>query len=185
MPVRRIALAVFTSAMFIAVPSSAQNMKPGLWEVNNKMQSDNKQLEEAMSMMQQHLANLPADQRKQVEGMMNQHGMQMPTQGKDGAMQIKMCITPAMAAQNDMPIYDDGNCSQKRSAVVGRTMKVSFACSNPEAKGEGQVTFNSDTDYSMQMKVTTAATGKPEVMRMNLAGRWLGADCGKIRPKAK
>ncbi len=185
MPVRRIALAVVSSAWFIAVPSSAQNMKPGLWEVNNKMQSDNKQMEEAMSMMQQHLANLPADQRKQVEGMMNQHGMHMPTQGKDGALQIKMCITPDMAAVNDMPIYEDGNCSQKHSAVVGKTMKVSFTCSTPKARGDGQVTFHSNTDYSMKMKVSTDNAGKPDVVNMNLTGRWLAADCGKIRPKAK
>ena len=185
MPVRPIALAVFTSALLIAVPSSAQNMKPGLWEVNNKMQSDNRQMDEAMSMMHQHLANLPPDQRKQLEGMMAQNGMQMPTQGKDGALQIKMCITPEMAAANKMPMHEVGHCTQKRSAVVGKTMKVSFTCSKPEASGDGQVTFNTDTDYAMKMKVTTTATGKPEVMNMNMTGRWLTPDCGNIKPTAK
>jgi hypothetical protein len=185
MPVRRIALALISSALFIAVPSSAQNMKPGLWQVNNKMQSNNGQMEEALSMMQEHLANMSPEQRNQVEAMMAKNGMQMPTVGAGGAMALKMCITPDMAAANKMPMHEVGNCTQKRSAVVGRTMKVSFACTKPEASGDGQVTFSSDTDYAMTMKVTTSATGKPEVMNLAATGRWLGADCGSIQPKAK
>lgn len=185
MPVRHIALAVISSALFIAVPSTAQNMKPGLWEINNKMQSNSGQLEQAMSMVQQHLANMSPEQRKQMEGRMASNGVQMPTVGAGGAMSVKMCMTPDMAAQNKIPVQDVGNCTHQRSAVVGKTMKVSFKCSKPEASGDGQVTFNSDTDYAMKMKVTTNATGQPEVMNMDATGRWLGADCGSIKPKAR
>lgn len=182
MPFRHTALAIVSSALFVAVPCSAQNIKPGLWEVNNKMQSSNSQLDQAMSMMHEHLANLTPEQRKQMEGMMSRNGMQMPTLGAGGAMAIKMCITPEMAASNKMPMQEVGNCTQKRSPVVGKTMKVSFSCSKPEARGDGQVTFNTDTDYTMKMQVTTSATGQPETVNMNASGRWMGADCGALKP---
>ena len=182
MSVRHTALAVLSSALFIAVPSSAQNMKPGLWEINNKMQSSNGQLEQAMAMMHEQMAKMTPEQRRSMHEMMKGHGVQMPSVDAGGGMSMKMCMTRDMAAANKMPIQDVGNCSHKRSAVVGNTMQVSFSCSKPEARGEGQVTFNSDTDYSMRMKVTTSASGKPETMNMDATGRWLGADCGDVKP---
>lgn len=182
MPVPHTALAVFTSALFIALPCSAQNMKPGLWEINNKMQSSNGQLEQAMAMVHEQMANMTPQQRKSMEDMMSKNGMQMPTVGAGGSMSVKMCMTREMAASNKMPMQEVGNCTHKRSAVVGNTMKVSFSCSKPDANGDGQVTFNSDKDYSMKMRVTTSASGQPETMNMNATGRWLGADCGDIKP---
>lgn len=182
MSVRYTAVAVVSSALFIAVPCSAQNMKPGLWEVSNKMQSSNGQLEQAMAMMHEHMAKMTPEQRKSMDEMMKGHGMQMPTVGAGGSMSMKMCMTRDMAAANQMPVQDVGNCTHKRSAVVGNTMKVSFSCSKPEASGNGQVTFNSDKDYSMKMKVTTSASGKPETMDMDATGRWLGANCGDVKP---
>lgn len=182
MPIRHTALACLSSALFIAVPCSAQNMKPGLWEVNNKMQSSNGQLEQAMAMMHEQMAQMTPEQRKSMQDMMAKNGLQMPTVGAGGSMSVKMCMTRDMAAANKMPIQDVGNCTHKRSAVVGNTMKVSFSCSKPEASGDGQVTFNSDKAYAMKMRVTTSASGKPETMNMDATGRWLGADCGDIKP---
>ena len=182
MPIRRTVLAVLTTAVFIAVPCSAQNMKPGLWEINNKMQSSNGQLEQAMAMMHEHMAKMTPEQRKSMEDMMSKNGLQMPSVGAGGSMSVKMGMTRDMAAANKMPIQDAGNCTHKRSAVVGNTMKVSFTCSKPDASGDGQVTFNSDTNYAMKMKVTTSASGKPETMTMDATGRWLGANCGDVKP---
>ena len=184
MPVRHTALAVLSSAILIAVPCSAQNMKPGLWEINNKMQSSNGQLEQAMAMVHEQMAQMTPEQRRSMEAMMSRNGLQMPTVGAGGSMSVRMCMTREMAAQNKMPIQDAGNCTHKRSPVAGNTMKVSFSCSKPEASGEGTVTFNSDTNYAMKMRVTTSASGKPETMHMDATGRWLGADCGGIKPAA-
>lgn len=185
MPFRPTAIALLGAAFFVAVPCSAQNMKPGLWEVNNKMQSSTGQLEQAMSMVHEQMAQMSPEQRKQMASMMAKNGMQMPTVGAGGSMSVKMCMTPDMASANKMPIQDVGNCTHKRSQVVGNIMKVSFNCTRPDASGDGQVTFNSDKDYALKMRVTTSATGKPEVMNMDATGRWLGADCGNIQPKAR
>lgn len=182
MPIRSTVLAVLSTAVFIAVPCSAQNMKPGLWEINNKMQNGNGQLEQAMAMMHEHMAKMTPEQRQSMHDTMARNGLQMPTAGAGGSMSLKMCMTPEMVAGNQIPMQQGGNCTHKRSPVVGNMMKVSFTCSQPQATGEGQVRFISDSAYAMKMHVTTSATGKPEKMNMDATGRWLGADCGDIKP---
>lgn len=182
MPIQRTVFAVLSTAVLIAVPCSAQNMKPGLWEISNKMQSGNGQLEQAMQMMHEHMAKMTPEQRKSMHDMMETNGLQMPTAGANGAMSLKMCMTPEMVAGNQIPMQQGGNCTHQRSPVIGKKMKVAFTCTQPAASGEGQVTFNSDTAYTMKMNVTTSATGKPETMRMDASGRWLGANCGTVKP---
>ena len=38
--------------------------------------------------------------------------------------------------------------------------------------------------YSMRMTSTSTVRGKPEKMDMQTSGRWLGGDCGAIKPLA-
>ena len=56
------------------------------------------------------------------------------------------------------------------------------SCVNPASSGEGQFTFNSPESYSMKMLVNTTVQGKPETVNMEGTGKWLGADCGDIKP---
>lgn len=182
MPFRVAAHALVAIAAFAAMPSSAQNIKPGLWEINNKMQSSNGQLEQAMAMMHEHVANMSPEQRKQIDDLMAKNGVQMPTPGANGAMVVKMCMTREMAARKEIPFQQHGNCTQRQSPMVGNTMKVSFNCTQPQASGEGQVTFQNDAAYAMRMRVTSAALGKPETMNMEATARWLGAECGSVAP---
>ncbi len=59
-------MAAFAAGMF-AVSASAQNLKPGLWEVTNKMQSGSGELEKGMAQMQREMAGMPPEQRKMME----------------------------------------------------------------------------------------------------------------------
>lgn len=182
MTFRLAAPALVALAAFAALPSSAQTIKPGLWEINNKMQSSNGQLEQAMAMMHEHMANMSPQQRKQMADLMASNGVQMPTPAGNGAMVLKMCMTKEMAARKEIPFQQHGNCTQKQSPMVGNTMKVSFNCTQPQASGEGQVTFQNDSAYAMKMRVTSAALGTPETMNMDATARWLGTDCGSVAP---
>ena len=52
----------------MAVPAKAQNMKPGSWEVTNQMGGEmGAKMAAAQKQMQQQLASLPPEQRKQME----------------------------------------------------------------------------------------------------------------------
>ncbi|WP_431266072.1 hypothetical protein ACQ859_12630 [Roseateles chitinivorans] len=63
-----------------AMTASAQDFKPGLWEIRQKPQLD-PQRQAQMEQMQKQMAALPPEQRKQMESMMSQHGVSMNFQG--------------------------------------------------------------------------------------------------------
>jgi hypothetical protein len=178
---KALAIAVFATAGLSAGTSSAQTIKPGLWEINNKMQSGNGELDAAMKEMQKQFANMPPEQRKMMEDAMAKRGMNMSA-GPGGGISVKMCLTKEMVARNQMPMQQNGDCTQKRSPMVGNTMKVSFTCTKPPSSGEGTVVFNGDTGYKMNMKITSSARGKPETMTIDGDAKWLSNDCGNIKP---
>jgi hypothetical protein len=174
---RKIVLAA--AALAAAGTASAQSqMKPGLWEITHKTQSSSGQMEQQMAQMQQQMANMPPEQRKMMEEMMAQRGMKI---GAGGGMTMKICMTKEMVERHEMPT-NRGECKSTQQAMSGNSMKVAFTCVNPPSSGEGQFTFNSSEAYNMKMVVHTTMQGKPETMNMEGSGKWLGADCGAVKP---
>jgi len=156
----------------------AQSTKPGLWEINHKV-GGTPEMDKAMAEMQQQLASMPPAQRKQMEQMMAAQGVKL---GQGGGMSVQVCVTPEMAAQQEVPVQKEGDCTTKVQSRSGNTMKVAFSCKNPPSSGEGTYVFRGDTGYDMKMLVKTSDGGKPVTTTMEGTGRWLGADCGKVKP---
>ena len=159
------------------LPVAAQTLKPGLWEIHNKM--NNSERGDAMAEMHKQMAAMPPEQRKQVEAMMAQQGVKMAP-GAGGAMAVQVCMTKEMAERNDLPMQDGCRTTQQQRS--GNTMKVAFTCTNPPSSGEGQVTFQGPEAYASRMTVRTLAQGRTETTTMEGAGKWLKADCGSVRP---
>lgn len=169
-------LALFTFA------AGAQNLKPGLWEVTQKMEGSG-QRGQAMAQMQQQMANMPPEQRKMMQEMMAKQGVQMAPGGAAGGMSVRICMTREMVEKNEFPAQQ-GDCKTTQQSRSGNTMKMAFACTNPPSSGQGEMTFVSPEAYGMKMAVSSTVNGKPEKMNMEGAGKWLGSDCGKIKPAA-
>jgi hypothetical protein len=167
----------------VVLPVAAQSLKPGLWEVTNKMQGGSGKMENAMSQMQKQLASMPPEQRKMIEAQMARSGVKMATGGPAGGMSVRICMTREMTERNEVPAQR-GDCKSTTQARTGNTMKMAFACTNPPSSGEGEVTFAGSEAYSNRMTVSTQVDGKPEKMTMEGSGKWLGADCGTIKPIA-
>jgi hypothetical protein len=163
----------------LAGAAGAQTLKPGLWEITHRMQGSGGQVESGMAQMQQQMAGMPPEQRKMVEEMMARQGVK----SGPGGMSMKTCMTPAMVERNELPAQQ-GDCKTTHQSRTGNVMKFAMACSNPPSTGEGQVTFTSPEAYSMQMAVTSHAHGKPEKTQMEGSGKWLGPDCGSVKPPA-
>ena len=162
--------------------ASAQNIKPGLWEFTTQMSGGSGKMADAMAQAQKQMESMPPDQRKMMQDMMAKQGVQMGT-GAGGGMAIKVCMTQEMVDRNDVSSHQSG-CTHTNSARSGNTMKFSYVCTKPPSSGEGQVTFTSPEAYSMKMTTTTTVQGRPEKMDMQNSGRWLGADCGSVKPLA-
>lgn len=174
------------AAVFAAtvLPAGAQTLKPGLWEVTNKMQSGSGQMESAMSQMQKQMASMPPEQRRMIEEQMAKSGVKMGAAGPAGGMSVQICMTREMAEKNEVPAQR-GDCKTTSQGRTGNTMKMAFACSNPPSSGEGQVTFSSPEVYSTKMAINTQVDGKTEKINMEGSGKWLSADCGSIKPLAQ
>jgi len=171
---------VALAAAGFAASASAQNLKPGLWEITNRMQGG--EMDKAQAQMQQQMANMKPEQRKMVEEMMAKQGVKMGAGGPSG-MSVKTCMTKDMVERNEIPAQQ-GDCKITKQQRSGNTMRMAYTCANPPSSGEGVYTIVSPEAYTMKMTVTSAGKGKDKPRKMNLdaSGKWLGADCGGIKP---
>ena len=179
----RIKIAIAASALAaLALPLSAQTLKPGLWEISNKM--DNPEINQQMAQMQQQLAAMPPEQRKQMEAMMAQRGMKMGN-GAGGVTSMQLCMTKEMVERNPMLMQQQqSDCKITSQSRSGNVMKMAYSCPNPPSTGEGEFTYNGSEGYSSKMTVSSVRNGKPQTMKMEGSGKWLGADCGNVKPIA-
>lgn len=172
-------VAALLCAGFIAMPAAAQNMKPGLWEINNKMGGEQGA---QMAQLQQQLASMPPEQRKMMQDMMSKQGVNMAP-GAGGGMAVRICVTKEMAARNEAPAGQQGDCKQEQMKRSGNTTKFKFTCANPPSSGEGEVTLHNPESYSMKMNVTSqSAKGRPGNMTMDAQGKFISSDCGNVKP---
>ena len=170
-----------------ALPAAAQTMKPGLWETASKIESGNGEMASAMAQIQKQMAAMPPEQRKVVAEMMAKHGAgtQMPTMNPDGSIVTKVCMTKDMIARSQLlSQQQNGSCTHKNSPIVGGVMTMSFSCTNPSSSGDARFVFQGDTGYRMTMNAKGVRNGKDETMTVDTSGKWLGADCGSVRPPA-
>jgi Protein of unknown function (DUF3617) len=176
-------LALAALATLCALPASAQKLAPGLWEHSVTMKTDSGRMEAGMARMQQQLAAMPPEKRKQVEAMMAGQGMGAMGGGAGQPMVVKVCLTPEQAAGDEMP-QSDGQCKQLSQERSGKTLRFKFACSGERAAtGEGEYTLDSDKAHHGRTVISTTAQGKPERMDMTHTARWLAADCGAVKPR--
>lgn len=78
-----------------------QNINPGLWEITSKI-GGNPKVEAQAAQMQELVANMNPADRKMVEDMLAQQGIRVGTGSDAGAMVVQTCITPDMAARNQL-----------------------------------------------------------------------------------
>lgn len=172
-------IAGLLSAALLPLPATAQTSEPGLWEHRITMTSGSGRMEGAMAQMQQELAKMPPEQRKMMEQMMASQGMGMG----GGANTVRLCLSKEQAARDEMPTGDD-KCRQTSLTRSGNTVRFAFVCDGkPPTKGEGSYTFQGSKAYSGRTVIDTVVDGKPERIESQVQGRWLGADCGALKPR--
>jgi hypothetical protein len=158
-----------------------QSLKPGLWEITNRMQSAGGQMDQ-LAEAQKQMAGMPPEQRKMMEEMMARQGVQMG-KGPAGGMSTRVCLTREMIERNEVA-QQRSDCKTNTHSKSGNTVKMSFACTNPKSSGEGQITYTSPEAYNMKMVVNTEVDGRMEKVSMDTTGKWLSGDCGNLKPMA-
>lgn len=168
-------------AALIVPPALAQSrsskLSPGLWEHGFAIKTAGGEIEKAMKEMQQSLASLPPEQRRQMEAMMAQQGMSVGPKGNT----VRVCVTKEEAERDQLPEAQEG-CTQSATRN-GNVWSIAFKCPGPPpSSGDGTVTLQSPTAYAGVMNFVTTNEGRTEKMQMTTSGKWLGTSCGSIKP---
>jgi hypothetical protein len=198
----KVGIAVVSLMLFPAQAESIKvDMSPGLWENNmsfdgagmKELQAQQtEEMKAAMAQMKEQLANMPPEQRKQMEAVMAQSGLQMNDDGisfnnaqvqvSASGTKVKSCITQAEIDRGEFPDNAEG-CQSTIQKLSATRFKATFVCAGAEqSTGESEVTFHSPKHYSGNGKMTTQFEGKPRVMTFKMEGTWLGSDCGSVAP---
>ena len=182
MPILRLSFALLCAAGLTAGVSAQTKLRPGLWEIQATMKTGSGKMEAAMAQMRQQLATMPPAQRQQMEQMLAQQGMSLPA--ADGSQKIKVCMRQEDVDLERLPSQE--GCTQKIKRTSTNTLHMTFQCRGDRGQGpstgEGTVTLNSPTAYTGEYRMQIKDKGNPEAMDMRQQGRWLGADCGGIKP---
>lgn len=177
------------------------DMVPGLWE--NKVvwggdgadgipaiQPD--QVKFAMEEMKRQLASMPPEQRKQMEAMMAQSGMKVTDNGvsfNNNQVEIsptgtnaKLCVTQAQIDRGELP-DDVKGCESVLKQINATQFKSTHVCSGEySGTGESEVTFHSPKHYTGAGKMNQVMNGEKRTMAFTMEGKWLGSDCGEVKP---
>lgn len=146
-----------------------------------------------MNEMKKQYANMPPEQRKVIDQMMEQQGIKvtddgvdMTSQGlqisKDGTV-LKACITQQQIDSGKLPTPAD-NCEQKVVQSSPTTLKMTYVCKGDNPfKGESDIVFQNAKSYTGKGKFTTTVDDKSETYSAAQNGKWLSSDCGNIKPQ--
>ena len=179
MNARTVAVAAALAGASFAV---AAQMAPGLWEHTIQMKpAGGGDMEKQMADMQKQMASMPPDQRKMVEQMMANRGVSMGPQGTT----VKVCVTKEDVERKSVPQMGRGECTQDVVSRTSNSIKVKWQCAGKEpSSGEGEMNFSSDKAYTGKSVMHMVRNGKPETVNTDQSGKWLGADCGDIKPRS-
>jgi Protein of unknown function (DUF3617) len=167
---------------FTAQAADAPPIKPGLWEVtNDSRKMDGHAMPDHSAQMAEAMKKMPPQMRQQMEARMKANGVQMAPSAT-GNTTVRMCLTKDMLEQNRWQ-QNDHNCKMDPPSRSGSTWKWKVVC--PQGTGEGTTTFSSPEAYTTQMHMTMAREGGTQhTMDMTHRAKWLGADCGGVKPMA-
>lgn len=165
---------LLTGLLLTTAPAHATfDIKPGLWQVQMKMTLDGKAFE-PMAEVKKALEKLSPEQRKQMEAMMAGNS-QMPI-AKDG---YRVCYTKEMLKNPGKVMEGTQSCTTKITTQTSKKIAGSFDCPKEDAKGTFEWNAKSDSAYEGLMTGKTSK-GKDTVIRYS--GKFISADCGKVKP---
>ena len=110
----------------------------------------------------------------------------MKQQGVDlsgGLGDMKVCLSKQSLEQNNWQ-GQQGNCKTEVLSRSASTWKWRSVCTDPQAVIDGEALFASPEAYTMKTVMKRTAGGQTQTARMTTESKWLGSDCGDLKPMA-
>lgn len=164
---------ILIAPLFTATAYAENNMRPGLWQITTT--SDLLRL----------VPHLPPEQMQSIKDLARDYGMEMP-QVENGAAISQTCITQEMVNQKTLPTFYNTQlgCTSKNATRSGNNYKVDFVCASADLTGNGTAegTITTPEAFTGQTNFTGEAQGNPVSERADINGKWIGANCGTVKP---
>jgi hypothetical protein len=175
----RLAMAAWLAGL-AALPAQAQvaPIKAGLWDVQLRQEAAG----QAVPNVADQLQKMPPAQRAQIEAMMKKQGVAM---GADGSRAMKVCYTREMLDANAWQERVPTSCKTEYLTRSADRWTWRTTCPPPGASvSDGEAVFKSSDAYTVRVtsRREAAGTGKAVEGKTQIDARWLGADCGSIKP---
>lgn len=166
-------LSILACVLFFAFSSAQaqEKMKAGLWEMR------------VVSDMMKSMPKMPAIPPAQLAEL-KKRGISIPEMQNGGMLQ-KMCITKELAEQAwSKPNHaTPGNCKQSSMNRSGNSYTMEMVCDGPMLKGNATITGSMKGDsLQSSYKFKGSSNNKPIDQHIETTGKWLGADCGDVKP---
>jgi hypothetical protein len=157
----------------VVLLAQASRLKPGLWEASAVMNMG----DVASMIAEDKLAKMTPEQRAQIQAMMKQAASN-PTASK-------ICYTKEQLDKGlDYNLERAGTCKSKTISSTGFKQVSEISCDNGKTQTNGTVTMEAvdPEHYSGLIQMKTLANGQSRDMTIKISGKWLGADCGDVKP---
>jgi uncharacterized protein DUF3617 len=153
----------------LAADTVPLEVKPGLWEMTSDTEHSG-----APPLPPAVLAQMSPEQRAKIEAAMK--GAMGPQHGVH-----KHCVTQDDIARGfeKMP----GQCTQTVTSSSATTREGTFQCSGSNiSSGSYRVRASSPESVVVDVNVTMSNAGSAMTRKTTGQGKWLGADCGDVKP---
>ena len=173
----RSSIAAFAVA-FVAFGAAAQTaapMKAGLWQIHVEREENGQKLPDASQRMKDHMKDMTPERRKQFEEMMKQRGVDL-----SGGNEIKLCYSQKMVERRAWA--DQGTCKTDYSSRTANFWKWHSSCAQMSYEGDGEATFPDSENFTVKSSGVSTVGGKSRASSSTRTGKWLGADCGELKP---
>ena len=155
-------------ALAPAVRADAPPIKPGLWEIRIEREGGAAQPGE-------RLKNLSPERRARIEAMMKEKGLAIGPGGTDRACLDKETLDPSHWQVRS-------SCKTEYGARSASAWKWRTVCSQPESVTTGEAAFANAENYTVTTTSKMTLRGQERTTHRVVTAKWLGADCGGLKP---
>jgi hypothetical protein len=162
-------------AALTAAAQSAPKIKPGLWEIHVEQEKNGQKMPDPSERMRDHMKSMTPERRKQFEEMMKQRGVDTSAGGA-----IKICYTQKMLEHG--AFSDQGGCKTNFSDRSATSWKWHSVCPQLNYESDGEARFTDPENFVVKSSGASTSAGTTVKMSSTRTGKWLGADCGNVKP---
>jgi hypothetical protein len=155
--------------------AASLDARPGLWERTATTQMEGTPVAPVAD-----LSKLPPDRRAQIETMMAARTSTTPT-----ASVLRQCVTPEMLKQWDAfsrGERDDSGCARTVIDQSARNIRIAMVCAGGKETGTADFSAASPDRVTGTITMVRQEERGERKVRIDIDTRWLGADCGNVKP---